>query len=56
MEEGKLIIEPGRAQEHAWRDGHGVKVDTSAGTDYVFLGSKPFSSQEGMITFSTFTK
>jgi len=31
--------------------GSGVKVETSAGTDYVFLSDRPFRFHEGKITF-----
>jgi len=32
-------------------DGKGVKVVTSAGTDYIFLALQPFSYREGVISF-----
>jgi hypothetical protein len=32
-------------------DGNGVKIETDAGTDYVFLGVKPFTFREQTITF-----
>jgi hypothetical protein len=33
-------------------DGHGVKVQHAAGTDYLFLAPAPFSFKEGDITFT----
>lgn len=32
-------------------DGNGVKVETDAGTDYVFLGANPLTFHDGTITF-----
>lgn len=31
--------------------GNGVRIETSAGTDYVFLGNTPFTFRDGTITF-----
>ena len=35
----------------ALADGNGVKVETSAGTNYVFVVNTPFTFREGTITF-----